>query len=147
MVKNPPAKARDAGSVFVSGRSPREGNGNLTPVFLPGESNGQKSLAGYSPWGPKRVRQNLVTKTNSKRLNAKTISEIGGCIYVSDINCYSLLSKVSFSESQQILIFLTPPCLSLIDKWTKNLNMLFSKEDLHITRRYIKTCSASLYVC
>ena len=22
-----------------------------TPVFLPGESNGQKGLAGYSPWG------------------------------------------------------------------------------------------------
>ena len=24
-----------------------------TPVFLPGESHGQRSLAGYSPWGPK----------------------------------------------------------------------------------------------
>ena len=23
----------------------------LTPLFLPGESYGQKSLAGYSPWG------------------------------------------------------------------------------------------------
>ena len=24
-----------------------------TPVFLPGESHGQKSLVGYSPWGHK----------------------------------------------------------------------------------------------
>ena len=24
-----------------------------TPVFLPGESQGQRSLAGYSPWGHK----------------------------------------------------------------------------------------------
>ena len=24
-----------------------------TPVFLPGESHGQRSLAGYSPWGGK----------------------------------------------------------------------------------------------
>ena len=24
-----------------------------TPVFLPGEFHGQRSLAGYSPWGPK----------------------------------------------------------------------------------------------
>ena len=24
-----------------------------TPVFLPGESHGQRSLADYSPWGPK----------------------------------------------------------------------------------------------
>ena len=36
------------------GQSPGEGNGNLpTPVFLPGESRGQRSLAGYSPWGHK----------------------------------------------------------------------------------------------
>ena len=31
-----------------------EGNGNsLQEVFLPGESHGQRSLAGYSPWGRK----------------------------------------------------------------------------------------------
>ena len=24
-----------------------------TPLFLPGESHGQRSLAGYSPWGHK----------------------------------------------------------------------------------------------
>ena len=26
-----------------------------TPVFLPGESHGQKSLEGYSPWGHKEL--------------------------------------------------------------------------------------------
>ena len=26
-----------------------------TPVFLPGESHGQRNLAGYSPWGSQRV--------------------------------------------------------------------------------------------
>ena len=31
--------------------SPGEGNGNSTPVFLPVEFHGQRSLAGYSPWG------------------------------------------------------------------------------------------------
>ena len=25
----------------------------LTPVFLPGDSHGQRSLSGYSPWGGK----------------------------------------------------------------------------------------------
>ena len=25
-----------------------------TPVFLPGECQGQRSLVGYSPWGPKQ---------------------------------------------------------------------------------------------
>ena len=31
------------------GRSPGEGHGNPTPVFLPREFHGQRSLAGYSP--------------------------------------------------------------------------------------------------
>ena len=33
-----------------------------TPALLPGKSHGQRSLAGYCPWGCKRVRHNLVTK-------------------------------------------------------------------------------------
>ena len=33
-----------------------------TPVFLPGKSHGQRSLAGYSQWGCKRVRHHLGTK-------------------------------------------------------------------------------------
>ena len=31
-------------------------------VFLPGKSHGQRSLAGFSPWGCKRVRHDLETK-------------------------------------------------------------------------------------
>ena len=30
---------------------------------VPGKSHGQRSLEGYSPWGPIRVRHNLVTQT------------------------------------------------------------------------------------
>ena len=33
-----------------------------TPVFLPGKFHGQRSLVGYSPWGHKRVRDDLATK-------------------------------------------------------------------------------------
>ena len=32
---------------------PLEQKWQLTPVFLPGTSHGQRSLAGYSPWGHK----------------------------------------------------------------------------------------------
>ena len=62
MVKNPPANAGDLGSTPVSGRSPREGDGNLLKVFLPGKSHGHKSLAPYSPWGHKRAGHDLATK-------------------------------------------------------------------------------------
>ena len=54
MVKNPPASAGDLGSIPGLGRFPGEENGKpLTSVFLPGEFHGQRSQAGYSPWGHK----------------------------------------------------------------------------------------------
>ena len=56
LVKNLPAKAGDIGSIPELGRSPGEGNGN--PLQ---KSHGQRSLAGYSIWGQKRVRHNLST--------------------------------------------------------------------------------------
>ena len=46
------AQAGDTGSIPGSERSPGEGNSNA-PVFSPRKSHGQKSLAGYSPWGSK----------------------------------------------------------------------------------------------
>ena len=57
VVKKLPDKAgviRDTGSIPGLGRSP--GGGMAThPVFLPGESHGQRSLVGYSPWGRKEL--------------------------------------------------------------------------------------------
>jgi len=35
------------------GKIPWKRKWQSTPVFLPGESHGQRSLAGYSPWGHK----------------------------------------------------------------------------------------------
>ena len=60
VVKNMPANAgdtRDVGSIPGLGRFLGGGHGNPTPVFLPGESHGQRSLAGYSPWGCKSQTQ------------------------------------------------------------------------------------------
>ena len=41
---------RDVGSIPWSGRSPGGGLRQPTPVFLPGKSHGQSSIAGYSLW-------------------------------------------------------------------------------------------------
>ena len=38
----------DTGSIPGSGRSPGGGHGKPTPVFLPGESYGQRSLVNYN---------------------------------------------------------------------------------------------------
>ena len=42
---------RNSVSIPELGRSP--GEEILTPVFLPGEFHGQRSLAGYGPWSRK----------------------------------------------------------------------------------------------
>ena len=59
VVKNSLASAgdvRDVGLILGSGRSPGEGNGNPpTPVFLPEESHGQRSLVDYIVHGLQRV--------------------------------------------------------------------------------------------
>ena len=49
VVKNPPAKAGDAGLIPSQEDSPGEGNDNPSPVFLPGKFHGQWILVGYSP--------------------------------------------------------------------------------------------------
>ena len=43
--------AGDVGVAPGSGRSPGGGQWQPTPVFLPKESHGQRSLVGCSPWG------------------------------------------------------------------------------------------------
>ena len=52
MVKNLPVNEGDTGLFPGLGRSPGEGNGN--PLH-PGKSHGQRSLAGYSPWGHNKL--------------------------------------------------------------------------------------------
>ena len=57
-VKEPTFNAgelRDTRSVPGLGRFPRRRAWQLTQVFLPGESHGQRSLEGPSPWGPKEL--------------------------------------------------------------------------------------------
>ena len=47
MLENPPANA----GTEETGKIPWRRTGQPTPVFLPGESHGEKSLMGYGPWG------------------------------------------------------------------------------------------------
>ena len=57
-VKNAPANEgdeRDAGSIPGVRKILWSRKWQPIPIFLPGESHGQKSLAGYSPWAPKEL--------------------------------------------------------------------------------------------
>ena len=54
-VRNPPAmqETQDVGFHPWVRKMPWRRKWQPTPVFLPGKSHEQKSLAGYSPWGCK----------------------------------------------------------------------------------------------
>ena len=56
VVKNPPASANKRHWFDPRvGKIPRSRKWQPAPVFLPGKSHGQRSLAGYSPWGRKEL--------------------------------------------------------------------------------------------
>ena len=60
VVKNPPANAGDIKRLRVdpwARKIPWRRTWQPIPVFLPGESPGQRSLVGYSPWGCKGLDQ------------------------------------------------------------------------------------------
>ena len=65
LVKNVPADAGDARDVGLKpwvGKIPWRRKWQPTPVFLSGESNGQRSLEGYSPRGHKKSDTTEVTE-------------------------------------------------------------------------------------
>ena len=53
--KEPACNAGDLGSVPWVEKIPWRREWLPTPLFLPEEFHGQRSLAGYSPWGPKEL--------------------------------------------------------------------------------------------
>ena len=66
VVQNPPAMQEMCFDSSVR-KIPWRRKWQTTPVFLPGESHGQRSLAAYSVWSHKRVRHDLVTKQQQQK--------------------------------------------------------------------------------
>ena len=86
----------DMGLIPGLGRSPGEGNGN-TPVFLPGEFHGRRSLVSYSPRGCKGLdtTEQLTLNSNNKQvlvLIVKYESLFLSMPYFSFTLCISLFS-------------------------------------------------------
>ena len=69
-------------------KSPRGRHGNLTAVFMPGESHGQKSLAGHTSIGSQRVGHNW---SNC----AHTLAQVVGCYVCMGQEAYEKISMWS----------------------------------------------------
>ena len=81
VVKNPPANSggtKDSALDPWVRKIPWRMAGQPTPVFSPGESHGQSSLAGYSPWGCKRVRHDCATEHTQCEPRGQQSSHAGG---------------------------------------------------------------------
>ena len=75
MVRNLPANAggaRDTVSILTLTLTLTLEKEIYSPVFLPGELQGQRSLAGYSPWGRKESGNAKRLSTHSTYINANT---------------------------------------------------------------------------
>ena len=107
VVKNPPANTGDTRTQMqsLSRKDPLEKEMATTPVFLPGKSHGQRSLAGYSPWRCKSWND-LVTKPSPHIGYLTTLTSEG-----SDQNWmrYEKQSKISCSCNKADWAYLNPP--------------------------------------
>ena len=72
IIKNPPAMCETQVQP-LGGKHPWRREWLSTPVFMPGESHGQKSLVGYSPWG-RRVRHDWATTTTQTKFKLQGYS-------------------------------------------------------------------------
>ena len=68
MVKNPPQCGRSGFNPWV-GKIAWKRKWQPTPVFFPGESQGQRNLAGYSPLGHKELDMTEWLRTAQQRLH------------------------------------------------------------------------------
>ena len=90
VVKNPLVNTGDMRREFDPwvGKIPWRRVWQLTPVFLPGESHGQRSLAGYSPWGGKK--SDTTEGTSACRHTLKPLNH-------HSVNCFFLLKYPELS--------------------------------------------------
>ena len=102
-VKNSPADAedtRDAGSASVLG-GPWRRKWQPAPVFLPGESRGQRSLAGYSPQSC-RVRHDWSNLAYGGFLGSKSsifrtslvVQKLKNCLPMPGMQAWSLVGEL-----------------------------------------------------
>ena len=83
-IKNPPANAGASGSIPGLGRFPGGGLGKPLQYSCLENPHGQRSLAGYSPWGHKEVDTTEVTEhAHAHRKSVEGGKELGrACIAV-----------------------------------------------------------------
>ena len=115
VVKNPPANVgdiRDSGSIL--GREvPLEEEMAIIPVFLPGKSHGQRSLAGYSPWGHKIQTQQQQIITGG----VSDLSQLKFTFHLPQVPCMYAFTEYFLSTTSDEYL---PDGYIWVDYWTSS---------------------------
>ena len=106
MVKNLPANSGDIRDIFLQsrvGKIPQRRVWQPTLAFLPGESNGYRSLVDYSPWGRKQSDKTEKTWHTHKEFVKKAYF-----LGFSLTSCHSQVSDQIRSVAQSCLTLCDP---------------------------------------
>ena len=149
--KESACNAEDIGGTSLapgSGRSPEKRKWLSTPVFLPGESHGQRILVAYSP---KRQKESDTTKhTNTARENTQTYATVIQCLFLDKAGppnntCYQLLSTYWAPSTVCVCVCVCVYDLTLATPpWSRYCYLLFKDVDIKIERMIICQSSHSL---
>ena len=90
---------RDGGSIWVR-KIPWRRAWQPTPILLPGESHGRKSLLGYGPWGDK---ESDVLKQLSMHTHKQHIYSVFLVSEINPIVCYSRQAQNLSTEKESCL--------------------------------------------
>ena len=99
------------------GKNPWRRKWQLTPIFLPRKCHGQRSLAGYSPWGHKRVGHNQNNNTWDAYLNFVWKKKFWESIYESLISGGT--SRLPFRKTANLRAALIPWIGYIYLQWRK----------------------------
>ena len=113
VVKNLLVKAgdiRDAGSIPAFRRFPWRRELLPPPVFLPGESHGQRSLAGYNPWSRKQL-----LRTHGREISLPICGNQSFSVFTIEVS----LHKTKIESTVKSIDFLKQPRRSLYLKTSK----------------------------
>ena len=107
---------------FLGQKDSLEKEWQPTPIFLPGESPGQRSLAGYSPWGCKES-DTTEQLTHTVRYSSIIICFLGTkpSLFIVQVSCPLLCFVSSFPRYWvTFFFFLRLICMSFMGKKPQN---------------------------